>query len=134
MWGEAILTACFILNRIIIKDNATTPYEIWKKRTPNLQVLKVWGCLAKVAISEPKRKKIGPKTVDTIFIGYAHNSSANRFLVINSEINEISNNTILESRDAKCFEDIFPFKTRMQKQVVDRSCTSIDKASTSISH
>ncbi|CAL2241227.1 unnamed protein product [Prunus armeniaca] len=135
LWGEAILTACFILNRVIVKDNTTTPYEVWKKRAPNLQVLKVWGCLAKVAIPEPKRKKIGPKTVDSVFLGYAHNSSANRFLVINSEISEISNNTILESRDATYFEDIFPFKTRIQKQVVDRSRSNngSDKASTSTS-
>ena len=105
-----------------------------KREHQIFKVLKVWGCLAKVAIAEPKRKKIGPKTVDTVFLGYTHNSSANRFLVINSEINEISNNTILESRDATYFEDIFPFKTRMQKHVVDRSCTSIDEASTSISH
>ncbi|CAL9030102.1 unnamed protein product [Prunus brigantina] len=116
----------------IVKDNTTTPYEIWKKRAPNLQVLKVWGCLVKVTIPEPKRKKIGPKTVDSVFLGYAHNSSANRFLVINSEISEISNNTILESRDATYFEDIFPFKTRIQKQVVDRSRSNngSDKAST----
>ncbi|CAL2244459.1 unnamed protein product [Prunus armeniaca] len=104
-----------------------------KKRVDNLQVLKVWGCLVKVAIPEPKRKKTGPKTVDSVFLGYAHNSSANRFLVINSEISEISNKTILESRDATYFEDIFPFKTRIQKQVVDRSISNngSDKASTS---
>ena len=28
LWGEAILSASFILNRIIIKDKEKTPYEI----------------------------------------------------------------------------------------------------------
>ena len=50
----------------------------------------MWGYLAKVKILEPKRKKIGPKTVDAIFIGYASNSNANRFLVIHSEVNDIN--------------------------------------------
>ena len=118
LWGEAILSASFILNRIIIKDKEKTPYEIWKGRVPNLKILKVWGCLAKVGIPNPKRKKIGPKTIDTVFVGYAQNSSANRFLVINSEVSGISNNTIIESREATFFEDIFPFKTRIQKQTI----------------
>ena len=68
LWGEAILSACFMLNRIIVKENEKTLYEIWKKRVPNLGIMKVWGCLAKVAIPEPKRRKIGSKTIDTIFI------------------------------------------------------------------
>ena len=56
---------------------------------PSYKYLKVWGCLAKVAIPDPKTVKIGPKTVDCIFIGYAHNSVAYRFLVHKSEINDI---------------------------------------------
>ena len=75
----------------------------------------MWGCLAKVAIPEPKRKKIGPKTVDTVFIGFAQNSNSYRFLIFNSEISEISNNTIMESREATFFEDIFPFKDRIPR-------------------
>ncbi|CAL5400680.1 unnamed protein product [Camellia sinensis] len=123
LWGEAILTACVILNRVIVNDNDKTPYKIWRKRVPNLKMLRVWGCLAKVAIPEPKRKKIGPKTVDTVFLGYAQNSSANRFLVINFEISEITNNTIIESHEATFFEDIFPYKTRISNQVVNRTST-----------
>ena len=78
----------------------------------------MWGCLAKVAIPESKRKKIGPKTVDTVFIGFAQNSNSYRFLVFNSEISDISNNTIMESREVTFFEDIFPFKDRIPRQVI----------------
>ena len=112
-----MLTACFILNRITLKDNEKTPYELWKGRSPNLRILKVWGCLAKVLIPDPKRKKIGHKTIDAFFLGYAKNSSANRFLVINSEVKEVATNTIMEARDATFFEDIFPYKTRISKEV-----------------
>ncbi|CAL2271844.1 unnamed protein product [Prunus armeniaca] len=96
-------------NKITLKDNEKTPYELWKGRSPNLRILKVWGCLAKVLILDPKIKKIGPKTIDAVFLGYAKNSSANRFLVINSEVKEVANNTVMEARDATFFEDIFPY-------------------------
>ncbi|KAL6180044.1 hypothetical protein ACLB2K_046713 [Fragaria x ananassa] len=123
-----------LLFKVIVKDNDETPYEIWKKRTPNLHILKVWGCLAKVLIHDPKRKKIGPKTVDVVFLGYAHHSIANKFLVINSEIEEISNNTIIECRDATYFEDIFPFKSRIQNQTVDIVISNAGKDTASSSN
>ena len=66
-----------------------------------------FGVASKVSIPELKKKKIGPKTVDTIFIEYALDSNVNRFLVVNSEISEISNNTIIEVRDAIYFETSF---------------------------
>jgi len=68
LWGEAILSACHIQNRIPYKKTGISPYEIWKGHAPNLNYLKVWGCLAKV-LPEPKRKKLGPKIFDCMFIG-----------------------------------------------------------------
>ena len=76
---------------------------------PNLNYLKVWGCLAKVAVPKPKKVKVGPKTIDCVFIGYAQNRNAYRFLVHKSEIPDIHVNTIIESRDASFFENIFPY-------------------------
>ena len=75
----------------------------------------MWGCLAKVNIHESKKRKLGPKTIDAVFIGYAQNSNAYRFLVIKSNISDISNNFILEARDASFFKDFFSFKTRISK-------------------
>ena len=81
MWGEAILSANYIFNRIPHKKTNKSPYELWKGQRPFYKYLKVWGCLAKVAVPIPKNVKIGPKTVDCVFIGYAHNNSAYRFLI-----------------------------------------------------
>ena len=77
---------------------------------PTYKYLKVWGCLAKVAVPTPKKVKIEPKTVDCVFIGYAHNSSAYRFLIHKSEIPDMHPNTIIESRNASFFEHVFPYK------------------------
>ena len=98
-WGEAVLTACHILNRVPTKETRLTPYELWKKRKTNLNYLKVWGCRAVVKIPEPKRKKLGERGIECIFLGYAHNSKAYRFMVIEPN-DSISANTIIESRDA----------------------------------
>ncbi|KAM1493880.1 hypothetical protein ACFX10_025604 [Malus domestica] len=110
MWGEALLTANKILNQIPHKRTNQSPYELWKGRMPTYKILKVWGCLAKVRVPLPKRTKLGPKTVDCAFIGYANNSAAFRFLVVKSEIVDIHVNTILESIDVEFFEKIFPYK------------------------
>ncbi|GJX23326.1 retrovirus-related pol polyprotein from transposon TNT 1-94 [Tanacetum coccineum] len=85
MWGEAILTATYLLNKIPRKEKEETPYKLWMERKPSYQYLRVWGCLAKVVALTPKAQKIGPKSVDCIFIGY-----------------------VIESRNASFFENIFP--------------------------
>ena len=55
-----------------------------------------YGCLAKVLIPEPKKRKIGPKTVDVVFIGYTLDSNISRFLVVNSEISEYPTTQLLK--------------------------------------
>ncbi|GJW13118.1 retrovirus-related pol polyprotein from transposon TNT 1-94 [Tanacetum coccineum] len=108
MWGEAILTATYLLNKIPRKEKEETPYELWMGRKPSYQYLRVWGCLAKVVVPTPKAQKIGPKSVDCIFIGYAKNNTAYRFIVHESKNPDIQKNTIMESRNASFFENIFP--------------------------
>jgi hypothetical protein len=48
--------------------------------------------------------------VDCVCLGYAHHSTAYRFLVIKSEIHDVHIDTFLESRDVTFFENIFPMK------------------------
>nr|GEY80513.1 zinc finger, CCHC-type [Tanacetum cinerariifolium] len=50
-WGEAMLTACYILNRTPNKNSKQTPYEIWTKKVPNLTYLRIWGCRAVVRLT-----------------------------------------------------------------------------------
>ena len=125
LWGEAILSANYILNKVPQKKVNQTPYEMWHERVSSYKYLKVWGCLAKVAISSPKKTKIGPKTIDCVFIGYAKNSSAYRFLIHKSEHSEMHVNTIIESRNASFFEHIFPNKTRQGTSTNKRSYNAI---------
>ncbi|GJW98979.1 retrotransposon protein, putative, ty1-copia subclass, partial [Tanacetum coccineum] len=96
----------------VVMEKEETPYELWIGRKPSYQYLRVWGCLAKVAVTTPKAQKIGPKSVDCIFIGYAKNRSAYRFIVHDSKNPDIQKNAVMESRNASFFENIFPCLTK----------------------
>jgi hypothetical protein len=93
-----------------MKSKEKTPYEEWIGRKPSLSYLRTWGCLAKVNVPINKKRKLAPKTVDYVFLGYAHHSTAYRFLVIKSEIPDVHIDTFLESRDVTFFENIFHMK------------------------
>ena len=71
MQGEAVLSANYLLNKIPRQQKDKISFELWKDRAPSYKVLRVWGCLAKVVIPSNKKVKIGQKTIDCIFIGYA---------------------------------------------------------------
>ena len=107
MCGEAVLTANYILNIVPCKKLDKTSYELFKCGRPAYNFLRTWGCLAKVAVPPPKKEKIGLKIIDRVFIGYAQNSCAYRFLVYESAIPYIHKNTYMESKNASFFEHIF---------------------------
>jgi hypothetical protein len=110
MVGAALLTSCHVLNRVPIKSKEKTPYEKWIGRKSSLSYLRTWGCLTKVNVPINKKRKLGPKTVDCIFLGHAHHSTAYRFLVIKSDIPDVHIDTFWDSRDVTFFENIFPIK------------------------
>ncbi|GJZ74712.1 zinc finger, CCHC-type containing protein [Tanacetum coccineum] len=105
-WGEAMLTACYHLNRVPNKRNKTTSYKLWYKKRLNLSFLRVWGCRAVVRLTDPKRKTLGEKGIDCIFVGYVEHSKAYRFCDIEPN-DSVSINSIIESRDAMFVENRF---------------------------
>jgi hypothetical protein len=109
-WGEVILTACHVLNRVPTKNKEITPFEEWEKKKLKLYYLRTWGCLAKVNLPIPKNRKLGPKTVDCVLLGYAFHSIGYRFLIVKSKVPDMHVGTIMESNDATFFKDIFPMK------------------------
>jgi hypothetical protein len=110
MVGAALLTSCHVLNRVHMKNKEKTPYKEWIRRKPSLSYLRTWGCLAKINVPINKKCKLGPKTVDCVFLRYAHHSISYRFLVIKSEIPDVHVDTFLESCNVTFFENIFPMK------------------------
>ena len=58
-WGEAMLTSCYILNRVPNKRNSITPYDLWNKRTPNLSHFRVWGVGQLYESRNPRKENWG---------------------------------------------------------------------------
>jgi hypothetical protein len=61
LWGEAILIACHVLNRVSTKNKEIIPFEESDKKRLKLSYLRTWGCLAKVNVLIPKKHKVGPR-------------------------------------------------------------------------
>lgn len=68
-----------------------------------LQILKSVEVLGN--IPKPKHVRIGPRTIDCIFTGYANNSIA--YLVRNSEIPDMQEGIITKSKNVAFSKDIF---------------------------
>ena len=60
-----------------------------------------------------KKRKIRSKTFDCMFIDYASNSVAYRFLVLKSDVLEC--NTIIETKNAESFEHVFPLSGKISR-------------------
>ncbi|GJW27080.1 hypothetical protein Tco_0040891, partial [Tanacetum coccineum] len=97
LWGEAYLVANKILNKIPHKKSDKSPYQLWKGKQPYYKRMKVW----------------------------AKNSVAYRFLVYKSNVEDISNNTIIEYVEVEFFENIFSYKDK-EKQILNPGKRVID--------
>ncbi|KAH9671985.1 Integrase catalytic domain-containing protein [Citrus sinensis] len=78
-WAEAVNTACYVLNRVLIRPNLNkTPYELWKDRKPNIGYFKVFGCKCFVLNTKDNLGKFDSKSDVGIFLGYSNSSKAYR--------------------------------------------------------
>ena len=86
LWGEAIETAMYILNRVPSKSVPKTPFELWTGRKPSINHLKVWGCPAEIRIYNPFERKLDPRTIPGYFVGYPKASKGYRFYYPNHSV------------------------------------------------
>jgi hypothetical protein len=98
LWGEALMTASYILNYVPSKSVPKTTFELWTGRKPSLNHLRVWGCPAEVKIYDPNLKKLDPRTNLYYFIGYPMHSKRYRFFY------PTRGTRIVESQTAKFLE------------------------------
>ena len=71
-------------------------------------------------LPDPRKRKIGFKTSDCMFLGYAEHNAAYRFLILKSDV--IEHNTIVETKNVEFFEHIFPLKvSETSEQSIDNN-------------
>ncbi|GJS63771.1 zinc finger, CCHC-type containing protein [Tanacetum coccineum] len=83
-----------------------TPQQNGVAERKNRALKEMVNSMAIVRLSDPKRKNLGEKGIDCIFVGYAEHSKAYRFYVIEPN-DSVSINSIIESRDAIFDENHF---------------------------
>lgn len=79
-WAEAVRHSIYLLNRIPTKPlTGKTPYEILKGRKPNLQHLRVFGCVAYVKVVQPHLNKLQDRSVPMVYLGTEEGTKGHRF-------------------------------------------------------
>lgn len=96
-WGEAVMTATYVQNRLPSRSVDTTPYQKWFGEKPSVEHMKVFGSLAYVHIPNVRRTKMDAKSQKLVFMGYCSDRKAYRF--VDPETDKL---TI--SRDARFLE------------------------------
>ena len=101
LWGEALKTAMYILNRVSSKAVPKTPFELWTGRKPSLRHIHIWGCPAEARIYNPHEKKLDSRTISGYFIGYPDKSKWYKFYCLNHSVRivETGNARFLENGD-----------------------------------
>ncbi|GKA49878.1 retrovirus-related pol polyprotein from transposon TNT 1-94 [Tanacetum coccineum] len=83
-WCNAVDTATYILNRILIRPFlGKTPYELFKGKNPSLEYFKVFGSKCFILNTKDYLTKFDPKSTEGIFLGYSPNSKA--YVILNRE-------------------------------------------------
>lgn len=96
-WAEAVYTSVYVLNRLPTRCIERTPEEIWTGKKPTVKYMKIFGCKAFSHVPVEKRKKLDPKAIPCIFVGYSLDSKAYR-------IYNVEKKEIFISRDVQFIE------------------------------
>lgn len=92
-WGEAIITANYLQNRLPTKATERTPHELWFTKKSNVNQLRIFGCTAFAHIPKEQRRKLNVKELR--FVGYTEDSKAFRLLDTTTDRIIISRDVIL---------------------------------------
>ena len=79
LWGYALETVAFLLNRIPSKAIEKTPYELWTGKRFGLFFLKIWGFEAYV--KRQASDKLASKSDKCLFVGYPKETKGYYFYI-----------------------------------------------------
>ena len=103
-WGDALLTAAYILNRVPSQYVSSTPYELWHDKKPNLEHLRPWGSARYVHNANHKYGKLGPRARNHTFIRYHKGSKG--YVMFGEHLD--GGKTEVDSLDVDFIENDFP--------------------------
>lgn len=70
LWGEAICHSIYMLDRLPTRVvTGLTPYETWGWKKPNLEHIRVFGCLAYMKVPTVNLRKLDNRSKPIVYIG-----------------------------------------------------------------
>ncbi|GKA20555.1 ribonuclease H-like domain, reverse transcriptase, RNA-dependent DNA polymerase [Tanacetum coccineum] len=113
-WAEAVRHAIYILNSVPTKAlEDITPYEAIKQRKPNLENLRVFGCIAYAKVPSQHLTKLDDRSTKMVYLGNEQGSKAYRLF-------DPTTQRICVSRDVKFKEnETWDWKDYMSKLIND---------------
>ncbi|KAM1415115.1 hypothetical protein ACFX2I_006811 [Malus domestica] len=99
LWGEALKTANYIINRVPSKSVTIVPFKAWTGREPSFNHFHIWGCKAEARFNNPNEKKLDSRTTSCRFIGYSEKSKEFKFYLPHGQ------SRIMETHNAKFIEE-----------------------------
>ncbi|GKC57101.1 putative ribonuclease H-like domain-containing protein [Tanacetum coccineum] len=140
-WAEAVNTACYVLNRVIIvKPHNKTPYELFRGRTPALRFMRPFRCHVSILNTLDHLGKFDGKSNDGYFVGYSLTSKAFRVYNIrtrrveeNLHIRFLEDKRTVSGDDPKWLFDIDSLTKSMNYVMVIAGTNSNDFAGSKVS-
>ena len=80
LWGEAVRHATYLINRAATRVIKTTPYELFKGRKPNIEHLRIFGCIGYAKVDSQHLKKLDNRSRQLVHLGTEPGSKAYRLL------------------------------------------------------
>ena len=119
-YGDAILTATYLHNRIVHSGASKTPFKLMKGRPPRLDHLRPFGCLAYVHVPSETRSKLAPAAIRCRLIGYGDDDDVEEIRGYKF-VSESDISYIVYSTDARFDETTIPLPFP-GKEPFDSSC------------
>jgi len=102
-WGECVLSAAHIINRIPTPTLSNkTPYDCLFSTPPSFSHLRVIGCLCFVSTISRNCSKFDPRAKSYVLVGYPYNIKGYKLF-------DLSSHTLIVSRDVIFHKDVFPY-------------------------
>lgn len=115
-WGEAVMTAVYLQNRLPTKATNKTPFELWNGEKPDLSHIRIFGCKAFAYVPKEKRTKFDDRATEAVLVGYSERSKGYRLL-------QTDTNKIIVSRSVTFVESEINDDVKTEQQMINHNVT-----------
>lgn len=125
LWGEAVRHSVYVLNRLSTRVlSGKTLYEAWTGDKPNLQHIKVFGCMVFMKIPQVHIKKLDNRSKAVVYLGKEPGTKANQLFDPASRTLHVSRDLVFEEEKTWAWEQkstsevVFPGEQITESHVV----------------